>query len=373
MPIVGRVRKDSRTKRLISRLFPGDIALLDHEDLDEVAARELVSRRVAAVLNVKSSLTCRYPNPGPQVLLDAGIPQIDQLGPELLERLADGDRVSINRGQVIKSGQVIARGRRLNPRIVQEAMMQSRANLTAELESFLENTLEHAWKERALILGGMDIPDGIGSFRHRHALVVVRGQNYREDLAMIRPYVGEMRPVLVGVDGGADALLEVGLVPEYIVGDMDSVSDRALRSGACLVVHAYPDGRAPARSRLQELGLDHLVVAAPGTSEDVALMICYEREAELIVAVGTHSNIVDFLEKGRPGMASTFLVRLKVGSILVDARGINRLYRGRLRARYFLEVLAASLVPAAVVASIGAPSRNLMRLVFLRLRLWLGL
>ncbi len=373
MPITGRVRADSRTKVLIPRLSPGDVAVIDHEDLDEVAARELASRRPAAVLNLRSSFTDRYPNRGPQVLLDAGIPHIDCLGPEFLERVAEGDRVVVWRGQVLKESEVVGRGRRLSARMVEEAMSRGRANLTAELEAFLQNTLEHAWKERALILGGMSIPSGFPSLRHRHAVVVVRGQNYRQDLAMLRPYIHEVHPVLVGVDGGADALLEVGLVPDFIVGDMDSVSDRALRCSARLLLHAYPDGRAPGRARLEELELDFAVVSATGTSEDVALMLCYEREAELIVAVGTHSNIVDFLEKGRPGMASTFLVRLKVGAVLVDARGISRLYRGRMRVRYLVEVLAAAMVPAAIVAVLGLPSRQLLRLLFLRLRMWIGL
>ena len=189
--------------------------------------------------------------------------------------------------------------------------------------------------------------------------MVVRGYHYREDLAALRPYIREYRPVMVGVDGGADALIESGYTPHVIVGDMDSVSDGALRCGAELVVHAYRDGRAPGLDRLHRLGLEGIVFPAAGTSEDIAMLLADEGGASLIVAVGTHATLMEFLDKGRSGMASTFLTRLRVGSKLVDAKGVSRLYRSRISLSSLLWLVLATLVTLAV-AIVLAPGGQAM-------------
>ena len=188
------------------------------------------------------------------------------------------------------------------------------------------------------------------NMKGRHVLIVVRGGDYRADLAHLAAYVREMRPVLVGVDGGADALIERGLRPDVIIGDFDSVSTEALRCGAELVVHAYPGGHAPGGARLDALGLSYASFESPGTSEDVALLLAYQSQAALIVAVGTHGSMVEFLEKGRAGMASTFLVRLLVGQVLVDAKGVSRLYRSRIHKRDLVLFLLAAMLCFVVVA-----------------------
>ncbi|MBO2520704.1 MAG: hypothetical protein CW345_02690 [Firmicutes bacterium] len=367
-----KARLGRRTKELVARLQPGEIAVIDHEDLDEVAARSLVEAKPALVVNARRSISGRYPTPGPRIVLEAGIPVLDAVGDGVFQCLADGDVVEVKGGRIYRDGRLIAQGRRLTREGVEEAYAAARRNVAHEIEAFVENTLEYARREKDFILGAVCFPRLDTGFAGRPALVVVRGPGYLEDLRAIASWIDEVRPVTVGVDGGADALMELGVRPDVIVGDMDSVSDEALRCGAELVVHAYPDGRAPGMDRLRRMGLAAHQVASVGTSEDVALLMAYELGASLIVAVGTHSNIVDFFEKGRRGMASTFLVRLKVGSILVDAKGLSQVYRGRPKGSYPLLVLIAALLPFALVALLSAPVRQWVRLFVIYARLSLG-
>jgi uncharacterized membrane-anchored protein len=235
------------------------------------------------------------------------------------------------------------------------AMAEARAGLATQLEAFAANTMEYLLKERDLLLDGVGVPEIRTALEGRHVLIVVRGYDYREDLAVLRSYIREYRPVLLGVDGGADALLEAGLVPDLIVGDMDSVSDEALVSGAEVVVHAYADGRAPGLERVQDLGVPAVVFPAAGTSEDVAMLLADEKGASLIVAVGTHATLVEFLDKGRQGMASTFLTRLRVGGKLVDAKGVSRLYRRQISVWALMLLVLATVVAmaAAVYVSVA--------------------
>ncbi|MDI3281148.1 MAG: putative cytokinetic ring protein SteA [Bacillota bacterium] len=368
----GVARVDRKTKALVKRLRPNEIAVIFHQDLDEVSAEALLQARVQCVVNGADSMTGRYPNRGPQLLVENGVHLVDCAGEAILEAIRDGEVVEVRDGEVYCRGRLVGCGRVLDRAEIERRLVRGRENLRHELDKFVENTLEYAKKEKDLILGELKLPELPLSLKGRHVLLVVRGADYREDLNAIRPYVEEVRPVLIGVDGGADALREFGWTPDLIVGDMDSVSDETLRCGATLVVHAYPDGRAPGLARLEKLGLSGLILPAPGTSEDVALLLAYEKGAALIVAVGTHSNMIDFLEKGRAGMASTFLVRLKVGSILVDAKGVNRLYRGRLRASYFLQIVLAAFIPVLLIAVLSTPIRQLVQLFLMRLKITLG-
>jgi uncharacterized membrane-anchored protein len=366
--VAGVARVDRRTKRLAKRIRPGEVAVIDHQDLDEVSAESLVRARARAVINASPSISGRYPNLGPAVLVEAGALLFDSLTPGLLERVAEGDELEIVGSALYRRGEAVARLERLSPPRVKERMAVARARLSEELDRFVENTLEYAKREKGLILGELALPEIATPLKGRHVLVVVRGSDYKEDLAAIRGYIEEMRPVLIGVDGGADALREEGYRPDLIVGDMDSVSDEALLSGAEVVVHAYPDGRAPGLVRAEKLGVAARTFPVPGTSEDAALLLTHGKGAALIVAVGTHSNMIDFLEKGRSGMASTFLVRLKVGSILVDAKGVNKLYRGRIRLRYLLQIGLAALIPVVVVIWLSEPIQRLGRGTLVHLR-----
>jgi uncharacterized membrane-anchored protein len=354
--IAGAVRLDRRTKRLVGRLRPGDIAVIDHVDLDRVAADSLVALGVAAVLNAKPSVSGRYPNLGPEVLIQAGIPLVDDLGEELFDRLHEGEFARVDGDTVLCDGEPVAQGRRQDAETVAKAMADAREGLSVQLEAFAANTMEYLRQERDLLLDGVGVPDVDTRIAGRHCLIVVRGYDYRADLEVLRPYIREFKPVLIGVDGGADALVEAGYTPDMIVGDMDSVSDDVLRCGAEVVVHAYPDGRAPGLARVQQLGLVATTFPAAATSEDIAMLLADEKGATMIVAVGTHATLVEFLDKGRGGMASTFLTRLKVGGKLVDAKGVSRLYRHSMSGSSLLLLVLsaiAAMASAVAVSTVG--------------------
>jgi uncharacterized membrane-anchored protein len=371
MMINGKAKVDKRTKNLVKRLCAHDIAIIDHADLDEVAAEGLIDCRPRAVVNASSSITGKYPNTGPLTLLRAGVPLIDEAGPAVMSEIADGDEVTISSGGIFCGKRKIADGVWLSDEIVMKKMAASQENLKVELAKFVDNTLDYAQREQGLILGDYPVPVTRTRFKGRHVLIVVRGQGYHDDIMAIKSYIDEVKPVLVGVDGGADGLVELGYRPDMIVGDMDSVTDHTLCCGAEIVVHAYPDGRAPGLKRVQRLGQKATIFPAPGTSEDIAMLLAYDKGANLIVAVGTHSNMIDFLEKGRSGMASTFLVRLKVGSILVDAKGVSRLYRQNLRIRQLVEIVLAAMIPLIIVAVASPTTRQYFQLLLIQLKLLL--
>jgi uncharacterized membrane-anchored protein len=353
--ITGVVRLDRRTKNLTKRLKPGEIAVIDHVDLDRVSAEALVDCKVAAVVNVADSISGRYPNLGPEILVEAGIPLVDGVGREVFSVLHEGESVRLDEGTLYRGHDAVAKGLPQDGNSVAELMEDARSGLSTQLEAFTANTLEYLRREKDLLLDGVGVPEVHTPMDGRHVLIVVRGYDYREDLVALKPYIREYRPVLIGVDGGADALIENGYVPDLIVGDMDSVKDETLKSGAEVVVHAYRDGRAPGSERLERLGVESIEFPATGTSEDVAMLLADSKGASLIVAVGTHNSLVEFLDKGRSGMASTFITRLRVGAKLVDAKGVGRLYRSRVSALQVIALIVAGLFAVGMATiAIGA-------------------
>jgi uncharacterized membrane-anchored protein len=371
--IQGAVRFDQRTKRLVQRLQPGDIALIDHPDLDGVAAEALVARHVAAVVNLSPFITGRYPNSGPGTLLRAGIPLYECHEGNLAEAVQDGALGTIV-GNTLRLHHLpdgIFALEPLDETRLQQLLTLAQQRLKSELRAFAQNTLEYLQEESESLLDVLEVPDICTPIAGRHVVVVVRGERFRQDLHAIRNYLRERRPVLIGVDGGADALLEMGFKPDIIVGDMDSVSDRALQCGAELVVHQYTsaDRVSPGLERVQRMGLPHTVWRTPGTSEDIAMLLAYEKGAQLIVAVGTHFSLLEFLGKGRRGMSSTFLTRLRVGDRLVDAKGVSQLYPQRFAWREFGWLFTAALMPVLVAFLLSPVGRDLMRLVYVWLRL----
>ena len=376
--ISGTLRSDIRTKNLVKRLKPGDIAIINHADLDATAARSLAEARVSAVVNAVSSVSGRYPNQGPSVLLDAGIPLLDAVGEKCFEdaRRNEGSIAVIEDDRIIFSDESCYQGALIDSQALNAQLEAARNNLSMELDLFARNTLEYLLEEKTLLLDPVDVPVIDTLIRGRHVLIVVRGDGYKTDLMAIIPYLRDVHPVLIGVDGGADALRELGLRPDIIIGDMDSVSDETLRCGAELIVHGYIQGdrQAPGMERLVNLGLKAKVFHSPGTSEDIAILLADENDASLIVAVGTHFSLVEFLDKGRNGMASTFLVRLRTGSKLVDAKGIGRLWseRSRPSTAELALLVCAALFPVLVIAFYSPWMRTVINTIRLSFRSTFG-
>ncbi len=381
LSVSGSVRPGRRTKLLVGHLVRGDVALIDHLDIDRVSAEELIAAGAVAVLNCKPSSSGSYPNLGPQLLVEAGIVLVDLPDDALFDALSDGDPVVIRSlppsaegtapragAEVLRKGELLARGELLDLERVCAETETRRAEVGEALERFAHNTIEHMREERELLTGRIELPRFVTDFRDRSTLVVVRGVGHQRDLRALRPFIRDLRPVLVAVDGGAEALLEAGLTPDMIVGDMDSAGEQALRCGAELVVHSYPDGRAPGRHRLEDLGLAFKLVPAPGTSQDVAMLIAAEKGARLIVSVGSQFNLVEFLDRNRKGMSSTFLTRLRIGEILVDAKGVSRLYQPRPGLTPLLFVIGAGLIAMIAVVWMTPALRDVAELLWLRLQ-----
>ena len=390
--VSGPVRSGRRTKVLVKSLQRGEIALIDHLDIDRVSAEELISAGVVAVLNCSPSSSGSYPNLGPQLLVEAGILLLDLPDDSPFEALSDGEEVMVvvpggqhggiagnggataapQQAEVLRAGQLLTTGQILDLTRVCAETEARRRDVSEALERFAHNTIEHMREERELLAGRIELPRFRTDFRDRSTLVVVRGVGHQRDLRALRPFIRDMRPVIIAVDGGAEALLEEGIEPSMIVGDMDSAGEAALRSGAELVVHSYADGHAPGRRRLEQLGLPFQLVAAPGTSQDLALLIAAEKGARLIVSVGSQFNLVEFLDRNRKGMSSTFLTRLRVGEILVDAKGVSRLYRPQPGLTPLLVVIAAGLIALIAVILTTPALRDVANLVWLKLQLLLG-
>jgi uncharacterized membrane-anchored protein len=369
----GPARLGRRTKLLVKTLVAGDIAVLDHQDLDRVSAEDLIAAGVMAVLNCSPSSTGAYPNMGPLLLVQAGIHLVDLPDDTLFKRLKDGDAITISDGTVMRGPKALASGEVQEPGAVRAATDERRREIGDALEAFAKNTIEHMLEERELLSGRIELPRFDTDFRDRPALIVVRGVDHQKDLRMLRPYIRDVKPRIIAVDGGANALLEEGFKPDMIVGDMDSATEDALRCGAELVVHAYPNGRAPGRDHLEALELPFKLVPAPGTSQDVAMLIAAEKGAQLIISVGSQFNLVEFLDKNRRGMASTFLTRLRLGEILVDAKGVSRLYRPLPGLRPVVLVALAGLLCLLAIVVLTPALRDVADLMWLKLEVVLGL
>lgn len=372
MYIKGRLKKDRVTKDLTSRLKTGDIVLVAHKDLDEVAALSLVEKKIKCIININKTISGRYPNQGPSILLEANIP-IFEIEEDIFDIVDEDDIIEIIDDNIIYKDKEIAKCKLLDKNTIEQLLNIGYDNIEKELEDFIENTLEYAKKEKGLVTGKIPIPRTKTKLKGEHVLVVVRGKDYKMDLEAIKSYIGEVNPVFIGVDGGGDALLELGYIPDIVVGDMDSISDKCLKAAKEIIVHAYPDGRAPGLKRVEDLGLKAQTFPAPGTSEDIAFLLSYDNGADLIVAVGTHSNMIDFLEKGRSGMSSTFLVRLKVGDKLIDAKGVNKLYHSSFKLKYIIGIVISALIPITIITCMHPLMRELMLLFKIRIRMMFGL
>jgi uncharacterized membrane-anchored protein len=349
--VSGVARLDRRALRLAGRLNPGDIAVIDHVDLDRVTAEALIAARPAAIVNAQPCISGRYPNLGPQLIVASGIPLVDGVGADVFRAVREGTKIRVLDDTVYIGEDPVAAGTMQDAATVDVLMQRAREGLASQLEAFAVNTGEFMMRERNLLLEGEGIPELRTTMTRRHVVVVVRGSGADKDLKQLKSYIREYKPVLIGVDGGADALLEAGLKPHVIVGDMDAVSDAALATGAEVVVQAPPDRRAPGLERVQDLGIGAVTFATSGTSEDAALLLADEHGAEVVVTVGSSADLTEFLDRGRAGMASSFLTRLRLGARLVDARSVTAIYRTRVSAAALMLLAVAALV--AVIAALA--------------------
>ncbi len=369
----GRVRLGRKTKDLVKTLEVGDIAVIGHRNLDRIAAEDLAASGVKVVLNDQSSSDDRYPNRGPLILVEAGVRLIDCPDSDLFELLVENEQVTIEGCEVKRDGVVVATGVEQFQPELELQLDRQRSEIHHALADFAENTVTHIQEESELLSGTIDLPETKTTFRDRHVLIVVRGPNYKRDLRALRAYIRDVKPILIGVDGGADAIREAGYRPDMILGDMDSVTDDTLKAGSEVVVHAYADGRAPGAERMVKLGVDHIAVPFVGTSQDVAMLMAYEKGASLIVTVGAHFNLIEFLDKDRAGMSSTFLTRLRIGEVLVDAKGVSRLYNPGLTVGPLMLFLGAFLVLVAIVVLSSPALADLFDLIWLKIKIWLGI
>ncbi len=357
--ITGNVRVNKSTKRLVPQLQPKEIAVICHEDLDEIAADGLIGARVSAVVNASRTMSGAFMAKGAELMLRAGIPVVE-VRQQYFAQFQSGMRITIHHQYIACEDGARIPCRLFDWHAWNRCKHRASQNEQLCLEQFIDNTLTYAHQEKVQFLDALVLPVLHTPLQGRHVLVVVRGSGFREDLLALSDYIGEYKPILIGVDGGADALLSCGYCPNLIIGDMDSVTNEALLSGAEVIVHAYPNGHAPGMKRIKRLGIWAISVPAAGTSEDLAMRIAYEKGASLIVTLGTHTHMIDFLEKGRKGMASTLLVRMKIGGKLVDAKGISKLYKKKPRIRQLWMIPAASLVPIAMLAVIQPQFRDML-------------
>jgi uncharacterized membrane-anchored protein len=361
--VTGTARTDRRTGHLLRRLRPGDVAVIDHLDLDRATAQSLVDAGVVAVVNASSFISGRYPNLGPELLIRSGVVLLDEVGPEVFRAVRDGAPVRIHDGAVLAGEELLASGRQLTAEDVTALMQDARGGLTTQLQSFTHNTTEFLRREEQLLLHGQGVPEVRAAIRGRPVIVVNRGYEYRADLRRLRRYIREQRPVLVGVDGGADALLEAGHRPDLVVvgerglapldgvPEAERVSDKALRSAREVVLHTDRAGRTLGGDRLERLGVRAQTLAATSATQDVALLLADLSGAALIVAVGSHATLNEFLDRNRAGLASTFLTRLRIGPKLVDATSVPLLYSGRVRLWHLGLVLLTGVAALAVAVA----------------------
>jgi uncharacterized membrane-anchored protein len=359
----GVVRLDRRVKRLLGRLHPGDIAVIDISDLDRSTADLLVAAEVVAVINAQPSISGRYPNLGPEVLVGAGIPLLDDVGPDIFGSVKEGSRLRLDGDTLFAGERAVAQGVRQDADSVREAMQRAKAGMATQLELFASSTQQHMLREKELLLDGIGLPQLRTRFAGRHVLLVAKEYDYRADLKALKHYIREFRPVLVGVDGGADVLRDAGYRPDLVVGEPDRVSDAALRAAGEVVAHADHHGRVTGLARVQDLRIEPQVFATSGTSEDAAMLLAEAGGARLVVTVGIRATLEEFLDSGRGGMASTVLTRLKLGGRLVDAKAASQLFQTRITALTVLLLALAALIAVVVVVVAGSSTDSYLHLL----------
>jgi uncharacterized membrane-anchored protein len=351
----GTARVHRRTASALGRLHDGDIAVLDHLDMDRATAQSLVDAGVVAVVNAGPMISGRYPNLGPELLVEAGLTVVDNAGPAVFDRVKDGVALRIDGGDVFAGDTLVAPARELTAEVVHAEMDRARSGLVAQLESFTHNSTEFLRREEDLLLHGHGVPRTATEMAGRAVVVAVRSHGWESELRGIKPFVREQRPVLIGVDRGADALVSAGHRPDVVVvtgGSDDLPTAAVLRKARDVVVLVQRGAPRTVTEPLERLGIRPLRFETTATTEDAALLLASASDASLVVGVGMHATLDEFLDSRRTGLASTFLTRLKLGPDLVDAAALPRLYDGAVRPRHLAGALAAGVLALAAAVSV---------------------
>ncbi|MFJ1461682.1 putative cytokinetic ring protein SteA [Nocardia sp. N2S4-5] len=354
--VSGIARVDRNTRRLLKRIGPGDVVVLDEMDLDRLTADQLVEAGVVAVVNASPSISGRYPNLGPEVLVANGILLLDAVSSDVFTKIKDGVKVRVDEGVIYadrltkKVPEALVEGLELTESAIAERMIAARNGLADHLEAFAGNTIEFVRTESALLIDGLGMPDLELSMRKRHVVVVADGSDHRDDLKSLKPFIKEYAPILVGVGRGADTLTRCGYRPDLIVGDPEEITATTLKCGAEVILPADTDGHAKGLERIQDLGIGATTFPSSGSATDLALLLADHHGASLIVTCGAAASLDDFFDRSRrESNPATFLTRLKAGSKLMDAKAVATLYRHQTSGW-----AAALLVLAALIALIVA-------------------
>jgi uncharacterized membrane-anchored protein len=349
--VIGTARVDRDIDRLLRRVRPGDIAVLDVLDLDRITADALVDAEIAAVINASQSVSGRYPNQGPEVLVANGVTLIDETGPDVFKKIKDGAKVRLHNGGVYSGDRRLIRGTERTDEEITDMMQEAKSGLVAHLEAFAGNTIEFIRSESPLLIDGIGIPDVDIELRRRHVVVVADEEDATDDLKRLKPFIKEYQPVLIGVNSGADVLLKAGYRPQLIVGDPSNLSTEVLKSGAQVVLPADADGHAPGLERIQDLGVGAMTFPAAGSPADLALLLADHHGASLLVIAGQRANIETFFDRTRQDSnPSTFLTRLRVGEKVVDAKAVATLYHNRISGGAIALLILTMLI--AVIAAL---------------------
>lgn len=359
----GVARVDRRLPRLLDRLNAGDIAIIDLPDLDRTSAESLVAAKVSAVVNAQPSISGRYPNLGPEVLVANGILLLDDVGTEIFSAVRDGAKIRIADNAVHVGDKAVAHGTKQDAQSIAEAMISAKAGLAAQLENFGAGAQQHMQRERELLLDGSGVPEVRTQFKGRHVVLVANGFEHKTDLKALKHYIREFHPVLVGINGGADALLAAGYKPDVVVGDLDDIGEKALRAAGEVVAHADFQGRVPGLARVQDLGIETVLFATSGTSEDAAMLLADKGDARLIVTVGMRASLEELLDARRGSIASTVLTRLKLGGRLVDAKAAALLFQSRVSAFALLMLVAVAALAVTVLLLANAGNVNYLHIL----------
>ncbi len=362
--VTGVARVSRRTDALLGRVGHGDIVIFDQIDIDRATADSLVKSGVTAVVNASPSVSGRYPNLGPEILLAGDITLIDGVGDTIFGKIKDGAKVRLHDGVIFVGEQEIAEGIEQTTESIADQLIEAKAGMSAQLEAFAANAIEYMKRERTLLLDGVGIPEITTKVAGRHVLVVAASPDTAKELKSLRKYISDYAPVLIGVDAGADALRAAGYKANLIVGNPDQIGTGTLRSGAEVVIPADVDGHAPGLERLQDLGLGAVTFPASGTTEDLTLLLADAREAALIVTVGMHTTLTELLDRGRGSAASTFLIRMRVANKIVEASAVAKLYRARISWWVVMLLVIAALgaiVAALLVSDVSGTYADLAR------------